>query len=160
LARIKGAEVAGRYQIFDGLSIRANYTYTDSKQLSGPSEGQPLTQSARHMANATLEWVVLDGLSTQLSAEHRSRRYRGVDADGDHLYYKSYTVLNLGAQYRLGENLTIGARVNNLLDRDFTDYDVDFGAALPDGSYLPSYVDHYNNKDKARSYWVSLNASF
>lgn len=158
-ARIKGAEVAGRYQFFPGLSLRANYTYTDSKQLTGASAGQPLTQSAKHMANATIDWEPLDGLSTQLSAEHRSRRYRGVATNGDHLYYNSYTVLNLGAQYRLNDHLTISGRVNNLLDRDFRGYDVDFGNPV-NGAYTPTYIDHYNNKDKARSYWVSVNARF
>ncbi|BAV63598.1 TonB-dependent receptor domain-containing protein [Sphingobium cloacae] len=158
-ARIKGAEIAGRYQFFPGLSIRANYTYTDSKQLTGASAGQPLTQTAKHMANATLDWQVMDGLSAQLSAEHRSRRYRGLDTNGNHLYYKSYQVLNLGAQYRLNDHLTLGARVNNLLNRDFRAYDVDFGDPV-NGEYTPTYIDHYNNKDKARSYWVSLSARF
>jgi outer membrane receptor for ferrienterochelin and colicins len=158
-ARIKGAEVAGRYQFFPGLSIRANYTYTDSKQLTGASAGEPLTQTAKHMANATLDWQVADGLSAQLSAEHRSRRYRGLDANGSHLYYKSYQVLNLGAQYRINDYLTFAARVNNLLDQDFRAYDVDFGDPVG-GDYTPTYIDHYNNKDKARSYWVSLNARF
>lgn len=158
-ARIKGAEVAGRYEIFRGLSLRANYTYTDSKQLTGASAGQPLTQSAKHMANATLDWQATDGLSAQISAEHRSRRYRGVNGNGDHLYYKSYTVLNLGAQYRINDHLTISGRVNNLLDQDFRAYDVDFGVPVG-GVYTPTYIDHYNNKDKARSYWVSVNARF
>ncbi|UNU42436.1 TonB-dependent receptor [Sphingopyxis sp. YF1] len=158
-ARIKGAEVAGRYEFFTGLSIRANYTYTDSKQLTGASAGQPLTQSARHMANATLDWQPLDGVSAQLSAEHRSRRYRGVATNGDHLYYKSYTVLNFGAQYRINDHLTISGRVNNLLDQDFRAYDVDFGDPV-NGAYTPTYIDHYNNKDKARSYWVSVSARF
>ncbi|MDK2760925.1 MAG: TonB-dependent receptor [Sphingopyxis sp.] len=158
-ARIQGAEVAGRYEFFDGLSIRANYTYTDSEQLSGPQQGQPLTQTAKHMANATLNWDILEGLSAQLSAEQRSRRYRGVDAAGKHLFYRGYRVLNLGAQYQVNEFLTVSGRVNNLLNRDFTNYDVTF-AQNPDGSYTPSYVDHYNNKDKARSYWISVNARF
>lgn len=158
-ARIKGAEVAGRYEVFTGLSIRANYTYTDSKQLTGTSAGQPLTQSARHMANATLDWQPLDGVSAQLSAEHRSRRYRGIATNGDHLYYKSYTVLNFGAQYRLNDHLTISGRVNNLLNQDFRAYDVDFGDPV-NGAYTPTYIDHYNNKDKARSYWFSVSARF
>lgn len=158
-ARIKGAEVAGRYEFFTGLSIRANYTYTDSKQLTGTSAGQPLTQSARHMANATLDWQPLDGVSAQLSAEHRSRRYRGIATNGNHLYYKSYTVLNFGAQYRINDHLTISGRVNNLLDQDFRAYDVDFGDPV-NGAYTPTYIDHYNNKDKARSYWVSVSARF
>ncbi len=158
-ARIMGAEVAGRYQFFPGLSIRANYTYTDSKQQTGASAGQPLTQSAKHMANATLDWQPLDGLSAQLSAENRSRRYRGLGVNGEHLFYKSYTVLNLGAQYRINDHLTLSGRVNNLLNRDFRAYDVDFGDPV-NGAYTPTYIDHYNNKDKARSYWVSVNARF
>ncbi|WP_347304384.1 TonB-dependent receptor [Croceibacterium sp. TMG7-5b_MA50] len=156
-ARIRGAEIAGRYEFFPGLSVRANYTFTDSEQLSGPEEGLPLTQTARHMANATLNWDVLPSVSTQLMAEHRSERYRGVDVDGSHLYWRPYTVLNLGAQYQLNDNLTIGGRVNNLLDRDFTSYDTSF-IDNGDGTFTPNYQDHYNNKDRARSYWISLNA--
>ncbi|MCB5426403.1 TonB-dependent receptor [Altererythrobacter sp. CC-YST694] len=156
-ARIRGAEIAARHELIEGVMLRANYTFTDSKQLSGASAGQPLTNTARHMANASLDWRVSESLSTQLSAEHRSNRYRGVDASGKHLYYKSYTVLNLSAQYRLTDFLTISGRVNNLLNKDFRDYDVDFGTPV-NGAYTPTYIDHYNNKDKARSYWVSVSA--
>lgn len=164
-ARIKGAEVAGRYEILKGLSIRANYTFTDSKQLTGNSAGQPLTATAKHMANATLDWQITDGLSTQLSAEHRSKRYRGVDTNGNHLYYKGYEVLNLGVQYRLNDHISLNGRVNNLLNRNFRAYDTTFTENLDangngDGTYSPTYVDHYNNKDKARSFWVSMNVRF
>ncbi len=158
-ARIRGLEIAGRYEFFKGLSIRANYTLTDSKQLSGPNAGRPLTQTAKHMANVSVNWEVFDGLSAQLSAEHRSDRYRGVDVAGNHLFWKSYQVVNLGAQYRLNQYLTISGRINNLLNRDFTAYDTAF-IDNGDGTYTPSYQDHYNNKDRARSYWISVNARF
>ncbi len=159
-ARIRGVEVAGRYEFLDGLSLRANYTLTDSKQLSGADEGLPLTNSAKHMANATLDWNVTDRLSTQLMGELRSSRYRGVDTlTGEHLYYKSYKVLNLGVQYRFNDFVTFSGRVNNLLDEDFTSYQTTF---VDDGfgGWEASYQDDYNNKDKARSYWVSVNARF
>jgi outer membrane receptor for ferrienterochelin and colicins len=157
-ARIRGIEIAGRYKIFDGLSVRTNYTFTDSEQLSGPDAGLPLTQTAKHMANATLDWKVSDRISAQLMAEHRSRRYNGV-VNNQRRFWKSYTVLNLGAQYRITDNITIGGRVNNLLNKDFTAYDVDFGVPIA-GAYTPTYIDHYNNKDRARSYWVNINARF
>jgi len=156
-ARIRGVELAGRYEIVPGVSVRANYTFTDSEQLSGSEIGLPLTQTAKHMANGTINWEPLEGLSTQLTVEHRSERYRGVDVDGTHLYWHPYTVANLGAQYRVNSNVTISGRVNNLLNRDFTSYDTSF-IDNGDGSWTPSYQDHYNNKDRARSYWVSLNA--
>jgi outer membrane receptor for ferrienterochelin and colicins len=159
-ARIQGAEVAGRYEILDNLSIRANYTYTDSEQESGPSEGQPLTNTAKHMANVSLDWTVTQKLSSQLGFETRSERYRGLDATtGEHLYYEDYNVFNLGVQYEANDWVTISARVNNLLDEDFTSYQTTF-VDLGDGTYEPNFQDDYNNKDKARSFWVSLNARF
>ncbi len=159
-ARIQGAEVAGRYQFFDGLSIRANYTYTDSEQQSGADAGLPLTQTAKHMANATLDWQPTQSFSAQFNVEHRSSRFRGTDAvTGEQLFYRAYQVFNLGAQYRINQNFTIGGRVNNLFNRDFRAYDTVF-EEIAAGEFEPTYNDHYNNKDKARSYWISLNASF
>jgi len=43
---IQGVEAAGRYLISDRWSLRANYTWTDSEQKSGPEEGLPLTNTA------------------------------------------------------------------------------------------------------------------
>ncbi len=68
-------------------------------------------------------------------------------------------MLNLGAQFRINEHIAIAGRVNNLLNRDFTSYQTSF-LDNGDGTYTASFVDDYNNKDKSRSYWVSLNASF
>ncbi len=157
---IEGAELAGRYEILDNLSFRANYTYTDSEQKSGAQAGQPLNNTAKHMANATLDWSVTDRFSTQLSVEARSKRYRGVSSiSGDHLYYKDYELFNLGAQYRVNDFVTISGRVNNLLDQDFTSYQYEF-LDNGDGTFTLSTEDDYNIKDKARSFWVSMNVRF
>jgi outer membrane receptor for ferrienterochelin and colicins len=157
---IQGAEVAGRWQIVDSLSFRANYTYTDSEQKSGAQKGLPLGNSAKHMANATITWQVAEPLSMFLTAEARSKRYRGQDAaTGAQLYYKDYEVLHLGAAYRATEWLTVNVRVNNLLDRDFTTYQHSF-IDNNDGSWTLSTLDDYNNKDKARSFWLSFNVNF
>ncbi|PNU03263.1 TonB-dependent receptor domain-containing protein [Novosphingobium guangzhouense] len=159
-ARIKGLEVAGRLRVTEAINLRANYTNTDSKQQSGADAGLPLTNTARHMANGWVDWRISDVFSAQLNVEHRSRRYRGVDTvTGEHQYFRSYTVFNLGGQARLNDNITIAARVNNLLNQDFTSYSTNF-IDNGDGTYEPSFVDDYNNKDKARAYWVSLNARF
>lgn len=158
-AEVKGVEIAGRYRIFRPLSVRANYTYTDSEQTSGAAAGQPLTNTAKHMANATLDWSINPEISAQLTWEARSDRYRGVDSAGNHLYYKNYDVLHASAQYRFSRWLTLSARVNNLLDEDFTSFQTTF-TQNPDGSYTPSYLDDYNNKDKARNFWLSANFTF
>lgn len=158
-ARIRGVELAGSWRILQPLSVRANYTLTDSEQLSGSAAGQPLTDTARHMANATLDWQTTPALSTQLTLEVRSARFRDLDDAERPRYFKAYNVLHLGAQYRLSGALTLSARVNNLLNRDFTSFQtlfVDNG----DGSWNMQALDDYNNKDKARNYWLSLNVAF
>jgi len=159
-ARIQGVELAGRWQISDTWALRGNYTYTDSEQKTGPDAGLPLTQTARHMANATLEWLATDRLTAQLIAEARSRRYRGsTDEDGNPLYFRAYEVLHLAAQYRLNDHVTFSARVNNLLDEDFTSYRTVF-TQNPDGSYTMTALDDYNNKDKGRNLWLSVHVRF
>ena len=165
---IEGAELAGRWQASDRFGLRANYTYTDSEQKSGAEAGLPLGNSARHMANATLDWRASERFSTFLTAEARSKRYRGVDAvSGAPQYYEDYTVLHLGASYQATDWLTVNARINNLLDRDFTTYQTRFNDLDGDGVYDNTitagevvFTDDYNNKDKARSFWLSLNFRF
>lgn len=159
-ATITGLELAGRYRFLDKWSLRANYTYTDSERKSGSDAGLPLTQSAKNMFNATLDWNVTDAFSMQLMAESRSKRYRGqTDDDGNPRYYKAYDVLHLGAKYQINDRITISGRVNNLLDEDFTSFVTTFNDN-GDGTYSAVYLDDYNNKDKARNFWLSINANF
>ncbi|WP_433852188.1 TonB-dependent receptor domain-containing protein [Stenotrophomonas nitritireducens] len=163
---IQGAELAGRWTISEAFGFRANYTFTDSEQKSGAEKGLPLGNSARHMANATLDWQASDRFNVFLTAEARSRRYRGVSAvTGQELYYKDYTVLHLGASFEATRWLTVNARINNLLDRDFTTYQTSFNDLNGNGIYGDVsnevlFEDDYNNKDKARSVWMSVNMRF
>ena len=162
---IEGAELAGRWQILNNLSLRANYTYTDSEQKSGTNKGRPLGNSAKHMANATLDWQVVERFNLFLTVESRSKRYRGTHTLTDEaVYYKDYEMLHLGASYRVLDNLTVNARINNLLDKDFTTYRTEFRDLNGDGQYDGTnemlFFDDYNNKDTGRSFWVSVNMTF
>ncbi|MBU1621655.1 MAG: TonB-dependent receptor [Gammaproteobacteria bacterium] len=168
---IQGAELAGRWQIIDNVAFRANYTYTDSEQKSGANKGRPLGSSAKHMANLTLDWAATDDLKVFLTSEIRTKRYRTWDLIKDEaLYYKAYEVFHLGASFAASDSVTFTARINNLFDQDFTTYDLNFvecdngDSCVFDANgangYQASYVDHFNNKDKARNLWVSVNVSF
>lgn len=171
-AVVKGAELAGKFYFTPTISVRANYTYTDSEQKGGAAEGQPLTNSAKHMANATLDWSPTESLSVFLSTEWRDDRYRSWDTVNDQpLYYKGYEIFNLGASYKLLKNVTLTGRINNLLDENFTSFDANFVGGCTEGTgcvimpgategYTLSAVDHYNNKDRARNFWLSVNVKF
>src|SRR5690606_18654409 len=109
---IRGIEMAGRYVISPQWTLNANYTWTDSEQLSGPQEGQPLTNTAEHMANLTLGWNVLDNLSLSLQAEVRSDRYRGWNAVLDEAqYYENYDLWHLGFRYQYSDRIAFTGRV-------------------------------------------------
>lgn len=175
-AVIQGAELAGRWQIATNWALRANYTYTDSEQKSGANKGRPVSESgqspAQHMANATLDWSATEKLNIFLTTEANSDRYRSWDeVNQRELFYKSYEVFHLGASYKVSENLTVNARINNLLDEDFTTYDIAFSECTStdancvvdstgENGYLATYLDDYNNKDKARNFWLGVNLKF
>lgn len=163
---VQGVEMAGRYRIGARWSLSANYTWTDSEQKSGPQEGEPLTNTAEHMANVTLDWYVLQRLSLTLQGELRSDRYRGWNAVLDEAqYYEDYDLWNLGVRYAITDNITLTGRVNNLFDEDFSTYDTDFVDLNGDGIYEADsdevqFTDHYNVIAASRNYWLSLQVSF
>lgn len=162
---VQGVELAGRWLISDKWSLNANYTWTDSEQESGPSEGQPLTNTAEHMANTTLVWMLLDNLTLSLQGELRSDRFRDWDSVQDKaLFYKDYQLINLGVNYGITENITINGRVNNLFDEDFTSYTTAFVDLNGDSLYTLDdeviFTDDYNVKDAARNYWMSVQVQF
>lgn len=164
-AEINGLELAGRYWIISSLSIRGNYTYTDAEIKSGANKGDPLSGTAKHMANATLDWQVTPAFSTYLTAELRSKRHtstpRGWDSSIDYPeFYKDYTVLHLGASYQISSYLTLSGRINNLLDEDFTSYETVYTTDDGGATYIANYIDDYNMKAKARNFWLSATLSF
>jgi len=159
-AMTRGIEIAGRYYILENLSVKANYTYTDSEQDGGAQDGRPLNNTPKHMYNGTIDWEVNKKWNTFLTLSGEKERYRNWDTVEDKaLYWEDYHVLHLGASYKPRKNITINARVNNLLDKDFTTYQTSF---TDDGSggYNVSYNDDYNLKAKSREFWVSVNATF
>ena len=83
-----------------------------------------------------------------------------MDAEGNHLYYKCDNVFHLGAQYRFSPNIAVSGRINNLLDQDFTSFQSTFVLNQTTGLYTLQAIDDFNNPDKARNYWLSLNVNF
>ncbi len=163
---LQGVEVAGRIQLTDTVGWRSNYTYTDSEQKSGIYDGYPLNGTAKHMHNSTVDWQLLDNLGLYLTMETRDKRFRGFGrgnvlntGKGGTEYFKSYEVFHLGMSWQVSEQVTFNGRINNLLDQDFTSYQVDFEDDGRGGYNVVAY-DDFNNKDKRRNFWLSMNVTF
>ena len=154
-ATIRGVEVAGKFFILDNLSIKANYTYLDSENKETK---KPLRSSPKHMYNTTLDYQVTSKFNTYLQYSGELDRYNKTASEGakKDIYYKDYSIWNLGATYKLDKNLTFNGRVNNLFDKDFMKY-----STVAEGSgRTPWYYEDYSNITAGRNFWLSMNYTF
>ncbi len=156
----QGVELTTRITLAPRWTLTANYTYTDSEQKSGVDKGEPLTDTPKHMINAKLRWQATDRLSTWLSAEYLSERYRarervrGAPSYDDLGDFKAYSLFHLGANYRVTNKIRVSAAIQNLLDKDFVDY-----RPYTDGSDI-LYGNVYANNEPGRRLWLSTTIDF
>lgn len=156
-AETRGVELAGHVDLSETWSLRGNYTWTESEQKSGANKGRPIAGNpAKHMLNASLNWQVTPGIDLSLSGEARNDRYYGVNPSGNDLYYKDHALLHLGGRWHATDWLTVNARINNLLDRDF----ISQSCTLAVTQDTFDCRDDYAVKEQRRSLWVSFNARF
>lgn len=174
-AKTQGIEFSTKFPLFiDSLSLRLNYTYTDSEQKDGDNKGAKLTNTPEHMANAKLNLVVNDKLDTWLKAEYRDKtarftsKYENLSTANKLVYdelganFKSYTVFNLGATYKLSKDITLNGAINNLFDKDFTKTHVltSGRTTTTAGDYFTSSQTTTGNVIPGRSLWVSATVNF
>jgi outer membrane receptor for ferrienterochelin and colicins len=72
------------------------------------------------------------------------------------LYYKDFSVWNLGTSYKVNESLTFNARVNNVLDKDFLQYNT----VAKGSGRTPYYYEQYSNIIAPRNFWLSATYTF
>ncbi|RMH94089.1 TonB-dependent receptor [Lysobacter pythonis] len=156
-ADTRGVELAGHVKLAEDWNLRGNYTWTRSRQTSGAKRGSPIAGNpAKHMLNASLNWQVTPTFGLNLGGEGRFNRYYGMDAAGKDIYYKNHVLLHLGGSWQATGWLTINARVNNLLDRNF----ISQSCTLAAGADSFDCRDDYAVKEQRRSFWLSFNARF
>ncbi len=118
-AETKGAEASVTIHPMEGWRLRTNYTYIESRQTSGPNEGQPLNAIPRHQLNSTLSWSISEKWDIWTRASWRSREWRNATDSA----YAGYAVFDLGTSYQLNEAVTLNAGLYNLANKDTTDSD-------------------------------------
>lgn len=161
----QGAELFTRIQFNADWQLNANYTHTKSEQKTGANAGNPLTDTPKHLLNAKLRWQVNERFATWLSGEYASKRYRdrsrvrGAPSYADLGDFKSYSVFHLGANYQASKNITLNATIQNLLDKNFVDYQAyEENPGAVGGNLL--YGNVYTNSEAGRRIWLSANIRF
>lgn len=123
-ANMRGVESTANWAINEDWSLASSYTYTQSKQESGPMAGQPLNQMPRHMLNASVDWQTTTDVSLWSRANFRSKTSdylsRTRMAEGT----PSYTFFDTGLVYKANQHLNVTAGVYNLFDKtvDYNSY--------------------------------------
>lgn len=182
----QGFELAGRWQFADAWSVNANYTFTDSEQKSGKDKGEPLTNTPKHLANASLNWATTDKLNLWLKSEYRGERARFTskyanlaNANGSYSTSQSiyqnlgknmqaYTLFHLGGSYQATEELTLNATIYNLLNKDFVkgkSYATYSNAGVANGiaygtDYTHSTAGSSGTIEEGRRLWMSATYAF
>lgn len=149
-ARIRGAEWSTRWSPWKTWTFAGNYTYTDSKQLSGNYRGYALARTPKHMANLRVDWKAGDRVTLWAAANYHGSEINAQLRTGDAgkpvdtpdgrvvREYGSYATADLGASWRLGERFTLNAALYNFTDRQL-DYDT------------------YKTTDDGRRLWLGVN---
>lgn len=171
----QGVEVASTIPLWSKeWTLSLNYTFTDSEQKDGNNQGAPLSNTPKHMGNARLNWNINEQWSGWLKAEYRdqtarfTQNYANLSAANKVVYdnlgpnFKPFSVLNLGAAYKVSKDVTLNGAVNNLLDKNFTRthvFAVGNGTTTA-GDYFSSAQSTTGYVVPGRNYWVSANVNF
>jgi len=115
-AETAGAELSGTANIVPGkLSVTATYTYLYSHNLE---TGLPLSRRPENSGTLALTYTGIDKLSTTLSATFVGDRTNDPAAS---IWLPSYTRVDLNADYRLNEHVTLFGRIVNLFNATYQD---------------------------------------
>ncbi len=104
----QGAELSGAIRPVKGLEITANYTYTQSVDLTAHTV---LPRVPLHTANGEVSYVWPFKLTTGVALRFASASFD--DALDAHLL-KAYTLVDLRASYPLTHNLEVYGRIENI----------------------------------------------
>ncbi|QXG37124.1 TonB-dependent receptor domain-containing protein [Pseudomonas viridiflava] len=117
-AVIKGIELNGRWDITQDVSLKGNYTYTDSEQKSGANAGAPLALTPERKANLRAEWNVNDRTQLWTATNYYGKEYGNTVNDE---LSPAYTTADLGGSYELTKNVSFNAALYNITDKRLDD---------------------------------------
>ncbi len=114
--KAQGVELIGEIKPIDGLTVTANYTYTDAESNSGTTKGKQLTRRPKNMGNLSVGYRWPVGLTTTVAARYVGKTFNN---DTNTQVVKGYTLVDLRASYPINETLEVFGRVENAFDKDY-----------------------------------------
>lgn len=120
-SRRRGLLADANLSINPQVSLRVNYTYTDAELTSGTFAGNQVPWVAKHTGALALVFTPQDDWTIYFDALFTGARYRVGDNENTRSQSPSVAVSNFHVLWS-PNNLEIGARIKNLGDKRYTDY--------------------------------------
>jgi outer membrane receptor for ferrienterochelin and colicins len=141
-ARIQGVELGGGVSLPANFRLNVNYTYISARDLTNDQE---LAERPNHLINGTLSWSPEGPFSAQLMVNYVGRQVVAQTIGGATVNtpVSPYTMVTIEGAYRITENLTFRAGIQNLGDERLAN----------DGG-------EYSYADPGRLYYMTLQAAF
>ena len=113
------------------LTSGINYHYVDAEIKRGEpsSQGNNIPGVSKHTVNGWFDWQIDTVANWYVEVNYRGNRYQEGDVANALPKIESHVVLNSAINWRW-EQLTLGIRVDNLLDKEYIDY-AQFGGYYP-----------------------------
>ncbi len=126
-SRRDGVELTGHAVLMPRLELRANYTWLDATQPDRAAGGEiEEIRRPRHQVASSLSWTSADRRgSLDLHLTHTGEREDDTFLPPfyapDRVTLDPYTLLGLSGHYRVSSQMTLFARVENMIDDDYQD---------------------------------------
>jgi vitamin B12 transporter len=116
-AEISGIEAFFSADLTDNLRLRADYTYTEPVNAV---TGDDLIRRPRNKASFSLGWKPTTPLLLTTTLVYVGERLDGNRvAFGEIVRQPDYSVVNLAADYKINDHLSLIGRIDNLFDRRY-----------------------------------------
>lgn len=145
----KGAEAGIETNLLKGLSISANGTYSKVTRESGQLDGKIMPLVPKYSANLSGTASLTDELKLSLNANYVGSRFIENDLSNSQEKLPSRTTVDAKLSYGI-KNITVFAGVNNLFNKEYSDY-ASMNAAGTVKKFYPA---------PERWYYAGLKASF
>jgi vitamin B12 transporter len=115
--RTQGLELIAQARLSERLNLNANYSWTEAKSASGPTDGRFLTRRPEHLANLSLDYGFENGVKTGLSLRYVGDSFD--DADNARVI-EAYSLVDLRLSYPVNDQLEVYGRIENLFDETYS----------------------------------------
>ena len=160
-ADIYGIETGFNWEFAPAWKFGMNYTWTET-EIKDDALGNPsLTDTPKHILNASFKWQADDNIQLWARGEYRSERtrylksYANMTPTEKSVYntlgdFKSYGLFHIGSNFMVNDNLDVGVALYNVFDKNFIDFE----------KVGSSYYNNYSNTQEGRRVQLSTTFKF